>query len=216
MRLFLLLFLSFIQFTSAGENPHERIHEVIESQLELTSLGQRLSTQVQEKSPLFLFNCLTDDSKRLPICKKSYHVNGNEIQINGHFQDSTDEYLSWIIFQALIEYKMLYIDSFEVLPTTVELKRYVLNQSIKYTQSLFSTCEKKIDFYAHPENDFARVVDMSLCEFFNLSASQQLLDDRIDLRTRTLLEIEVTVQHILESNSFSKEQKQKALELLKI
>ena len=111
---------------------------------------------------------------------------------------------------------MLYIDSFKVLPTTVELKRYIFNQSIKYTQSLFSTCEKRIDFYAHPENDFARVVDMSLCEFFNLSASQQLLDDRIDLRTRTLLEIEVTVQHILESDKFSKEQKEKALELLKL
>lgn len=212
MKTLLLALATIFSLESFAINPHMKITVARENYIAHTVIGQSLVTRINNSGLVTIFNCFDNYIGR---CSRPYFITRNEISIHADFISASPEYLSWIVFLAYQDYSLKFFSEMNKIPETLEYKNLLFTKSMDYVKELISNCNVDLDFYSHPNFNFARKVDLPMCEFFKLSNDQNLLNERISLRSKVTDDIHLTAQDIIDSNEFSEAQKNIARKLLR-
>lgn len=182
-----------------------------ENYVRSTKVGFHLLRRINTDNLVTIFNCFDNYEGR---CSKPYFISRNEINIHADFISASPEYLSWIVFLAYQDYSLKFLHEQNKIPETIEYKNLLFKYSMMYLKELIPNCDIELDYYSHPKFDFARKVDLPMCEFFKLSDNQNLFYERITLRSKVTEDLHLTVQDILNSDVFTTAQKKIAARLL--
>lgn len=192
-------------------NPHMKITVARENYVRSTKVGFHLLRKMDTDNIIAVFNCFDSYEGK---CAKPYVLRKNEIHIHADFISASPEYLSWIVFMAYQDYSLKFQFEQNQIPETIEYKNLLFKYSMIYLKELVAECDIEADYYSHPKFDFARKVDLPMCELYKLSNDQTLLYERVTLRSKVTEGLFLTVQDILDSDKFSTNQKKIATRLL--
>lgn len=149
---------------SFAVNPHFKILRAKENFVKTTQLG-RLHAGFYEEvhgPAMILFDVIKNEyQSKIKSGKKV-------LRLNWALRSSSHEYLSWILFQGLVNYDLENKLGNTRLPHMIEMDYYIFKKSMQYLDQTGMIISDDMDYANHPTFNFARNRLLSITLFYDL------------------------------------------------
>ena len=193
--LVLILFCTTTLVEARNVNPRHKLTITMHNFVLQTQVGQAIHSELMHYFPKFdyRYGCTSGDmeSSSCPY-KKAFKIGTNSIVIHPHFHAASNEYLSWIMVQAMA--KMVYIEKYELKKYSrlrvVEVEQLVFLQAQQYWEELNPPMSRDLDYYNAESSysnlgEIARALDLSVLAFsraFNRSPAHIFFFNKVATR----------------------------------
>ncbi|WP_127717480.1 hypothetical protein [Halobacteriovorax sp. HLS] len=218
--LVLILFCTTSLVEARNVNPRHKLTITMHNFVLQTQVGQAIHSELMHYFPKFdyRYGCTSGDveNSNCPY-RKAFKVGSNSIIIHPDFHASSNEYLSWIMVQAMA--KMVYIEKYELKKysrlNVVEVEQLVFLQAQQYWEELRPPMSRDLDYY-NTYSDYsnigqiARALDLSVLAFsraFNRSPSHFFFFNKVAARAAKKDGITSSASDIISGN-YSDEEKE--------
>ncbi len=202
-------------------NPRHKLTITMNNFVLQTVVGQAVHAELMYRFPRFnyVYGCTVGNIRKYPCAyKKAFKVNRSTIVIHPDMHTASNEYLSWIMVQAMT--KMIYEKKYQLTKYSrlrvVEIEQMVFLTAQLFWEELNPPISRDLDLFNSPMNSIARRLDLSVFAFTRIYDVNFVLPflNKVATRAKRKDGITRSASDIITGVNYSKEEKRIARNII--
>lgn len=197
-----------ISVSARNVNPRHKLTITMNNYVMQTRVGQAVHVELMHMFPKFsyTYGCTSGDMGNESTCShdKAYKIRTSGIVIHPDFHSSSNEYLSWIMIQAMT--KMIYTKKYELKKFSrlrvIEVEQMVFLTAQMYWEELNPPMSRDLDYFDTRLGRIARSLGLSINDFTQSFERDNLLFffNKVAMRAKRYDGITRTADDIITGN----------------